>query len=75
LNPRAIDKFSGAIGEMPGCGPMSARHPSGTPAMRAAMQFQTRINDLTIGDAEDRRIAFRGATVAKIAKRQAKQAA
>src|SRR5947209_5655664 len=28
-------------------------------AFRAAMQFQTCITDLTIGDVEDRRIAFR----------------
>ena len=36
-----------------------AEFPSPVQAVRAAMQFQTRINDLTIGDAEDRRIAFR----------------
>src|SRR5215831_12980176 len=36
-----------------------AEFPSAVEAVRAAMQFQTRINDLTIGDAEDERIAFR----------------
>src|ERR1700751_2177954 len=36
-----------------------AEFPSAVEAVRAALQFQTRINDITIGDAEDRRIAFR----------------
>jgi TolB-like protein/Tfp pilus assembly protein PilF len=36
-----------------------AEFPSAVEAVRAAVQFQTRINDLTIGDLEDRRIAFR----------------
>jgi TolB-like protein/class 3 adenylate cyclase len=36
-----------------------AEFPSAVEAVRAAMQFQTRIKELTIGDAEDRRIAFR----------------
>src|SRR6476646_5024937 len=36
-----------------------AEFPSAVEAVRAAMQFQTCINDLTIGDVEDRRIAFR----------------
>src|SRR5215468_2274121 len=35
-----------------------AEFPSAVEAVRAAMQFQTRINDLTIGDVEER-IAFR----------------
>ena len=36
-----------------------AEFPSAVQAVRAAVQFQTRIKELTIGDAEDRRIAFR----------------
>jgi TolB-like protein/class 3 adenylate cyclase len=36
-----------------------AEFPSAVEALRAAMQFQTRIEELTIGDVEDRRIAFR----------------
>jgi class 3 adenylate cyclase len=36
-----------------------AEFPSAVEALRAAMQFQTRVRELTIGDAEDRRIAFR----------------
>jgi len=36
-----------------------ADFPSAVQAVRAAVQFQTRIKELTIGDAEDRRIALR----------------
>jgi class 3 adenylate cyclase len=36
-----------------------AEFPSAVEAVRAAMQFQTRIEELTIGDVEERRIAFR----------------
>jgi TolB-like protein len=36
-----------------------AEFPSAVEAVRAAVQFQTRIKELTIADAEDRRIAFR----------------
>jgi len=36
-----------------------AEFPSAVEAVRAAMQFQTRIHELTTGDADDRRIAFR----------------
>jgi TolB-like protein/Flp pilus assembly protein TadD len=36
-----------------------AEFPSAVQAVRAAAQFQTRIKELTIGDAEDRRIALR----------------
>ena len=36
-----------------------AEFPSAVEAVRAAVQFQTRIKELTIGDAEDRRIALR----------------
>ncbi|MGY3619055.1 adenylate/guanylate cyclase domain-containing protein [Bradyrhizobium sp. USDA 10063] len=36
-----------------------AEFPSAVEAVRAAVQFQTRIHELTVGDAEDWRIAFR----------------
>jgi len=36
-----------------------AEFPSAVEAVRAAVQFQTSIHELTAGDAEDRRIAFR----------------
>src|SRR6476660_6924574 len=36
-----------------------AEFPSAVEAVRAAMQFQTRIHELTTGDAEDRRLVFR----------------
>jgi hypothetical protein len=36
-----------------------AEFPSAVEAVRAALQFQARIDDLTNGDAQDRRIAFR----------------
>jgi TolB-like protein len=36
-----------------------AEFPSAVEAVRAAVQFQTRIHELRVGDAEDRRIAFR----------------
>src|SRR6516225_7055322 len=36
-----------------------AEFPSAVEAVRAAVQFQTRINDLTNGDVQNRRIAFR----------------
>jgi adenylate cyclase len=36
-----------------------AEFPSAVEAVRTAMQFQNRIHELTMGDAEDRRIAFR----------------
>jgi TolB-like protein/class 3 adenylate cyclase/Flp pilus assembly protein TadD len=36
-----------------------AEFPSAVEAVRAALQFQTRIKELTIGDLEDRRIGFR----------------
>src|SRR5207302_5390261 len=35
-----------------------AEFPSAVGAVRAAMQFQTLVDELAIGDAEDRRIAF-----------------
>jgi hypothetical protein len=54
----AIADHGGRIVKNTGDG-FLAEFPSAVEAVRAAMQFQTRINDLTIGDAEDRRIGFR----------------
>src|SRR6516165_12130223 len=54
----AITEHSGRIVKNTGDG-FLAEFPSAVEAVRAAMQFQTRINDLTNGDAEDMRIAFR----------------
>jgi class 3 adenylate cyclase len=54
----AITEHRGRIVKNTGDG-FLAEFPSAVEAVRAAMQFQTRIKELTIGDAEDRRIAFR----------------
>ena len=54
----AIADHGGRIVKNTGDG-FLAEFPSAVEAVRAAMQFQTRINELTIGDAEDERIAFR----------------
>jgi TolB-like protein/class 3 adenylate cyclase len=54
----AIAEHGGRIVKNTGDG-FLAEFPSAVEAVRAAMQFQTRIKELTIGDAEDRRIAFR----------------
>ena len=54
----AIAEHGGRIVKNTGDG-FLAEFPSAVEAVRAAMQFQTRINELTIGDAEDKRIAFR----------------
>ena len=54
----AIADHGGRIVKNTGDG-FLAEFPSAVEAVRAAMQFQARINDLTIGDAEDERIAFR----------------
>ena len=54
----AIADHGGRIVKNTGDG-FLAEFPSAVEAVRAAMQFQTRINDLTIGEVEDRRIAFR----------------
>jgi TolB-like protein/class 3 adenylate cyclase len=54
----AIAKHAGRIVKNTGDG-FLAEFPSAVEAVRAAMQFQTRIKELTIGDVEDRRIAFR----------------
>ncbi|SDJ74919.1 TolB amino-terminal domain-containing protein [Bradyrhizobium sp. Rc2d] len=57
VNP-AIDEHGGRIVKNTGDG-LLAEFPSAVQAVRAAVQFQTRIKELTLGDAEDRRIAFR----------------
>ncbi len=54
----AISGHGGRIVKNTGDG-FLAEFPSAVEAVRAAIQFQTRIEELTIGDAEDRRIAFR----------------
>src|SRR5713226_8417996 len=54
----AISEHGGRIVKNTGDG-FLAEFPSAVRAVRAAAQFQTRIKELTIGDAEDRRIAFR----------------
>ena len=57
VNP-AIAEHGGRIVKNTGDG-FLAEFPSAVEAVRAAMLFQTRIRELTIGDAEDRRICFR----------------
>src|SRR6266487_1337167 len=57
VNP-AITEHGGRIVKNTGDG-FLAEFPSAVEAVRAAMQFQTRVHELTTGDAEDRRIAFR----------------
>ena len=54
----AIAEHGGRIVKNTGDG-FLAEFPSAVEAVRAAVQFQTRIQELTIGEAEDRRIAFR----------------
>src|SRR5450631_1769185 len=54
----AISEHGGRIVKNTGDG-FLAEFPSAVQAVRAAAQFQTRIKELTIGDAEDRRIALR----------------
>jgi TolB-like protein/class 3 adenylate cyclase len=54
----AIADHGGRIVKNTGDG-FLAEFPSAVEAVRAAVQFQTCINDLTTGDVEDRRIAFR----------------
>lgn len=53
-----IAEHSGRIVKNTGDG-FLAEFPSAVRAVRAAMEFQTRIKELTTADAEDRRIAFR----------------
>src|SRR5512132_4116172 len=57
VNP-AIAEHGGRIVKNTGDG-FLAEFPSAVEAVRAAMLFQTRVHELTTGDAEDRRIAFR----------------
>jgi class 3 adenylate cyclase len=54
----AIAEHGGRIVKNTGDG-FLAEFPSAVGAVRAAVQFQTRVNALTFNDAEDRRIAFR----------------
>ena len=54
----AIAEHGGRIVKNTGDG-FLAEFPSTVEAVRAAMQFQTRIHELTINEVEDRRIAFR----------------
>lgn len=54
----AIAEHGGRIVKNTGDG-FLAEFPSAVEAVRAAMQLQTRILELTVGDAEDGRIAFR----------------
>src|SRR6516165_4227010 len=54
----AIADHGGRIVKNTGDG-FLAEFPSAVEAVRAALQFQTLINDRTAGDVEDRRIAFR----------------
>src|SRR5215471_7643907 len=54
----AIAEHSGRIVKTTGDG-FLAEFPSAVEAVRAAVYFQTRIHELTIGDVEDRRIVFR----------------
>ncbi|WP_371930110.1 adenylate/guanylate cyclase domain-containing protein [Bradyrhizobium sp. CCGUVB1N3] len=54
----AITEHGGRIVKNTGDG-FLAEFPSAVEAVRAALQFQTRTKELTIGEAEDRRIAFR----------------
>jgi TolB-like protein/class 3 adenylate cyclase/Flp pilus assembly protein TadD len=54
----AIAEHGGRIVKNTGDG-FLAEFPSAVEAVRAAIQFQTRIHELTISEVEDRRIAFR----------------
>jgi TolB-like protein len=54
----AIAEHRGRIVKDTGDG-FLAEFPSAVEAVRAAIHFQSRIRELTIGDAEDRRVAFR----------------
>jgi adenylate cyclase len=57
VNP-AITEYGGRIVKNTGDG-LLAEFPSAVEAVRAAVQFQTRVKELTAADANDRRIAFR----------------
>src|SRR6266576_6518252 len=54
----AIAEHGGRIVKNTGDG-FLAEFPSAVEAVRAAMQFQTRISELTLDDAEDTRLQFR----------------
>src|SRR5256714_5938197 len=54
----AIAEHGGRIVKNTGDG-FLAEFPSAVEAVRAAAQFQTRIKELTVGEAEDTRITFR----------------
>ena len=54
----AISEHGGRIVKNTGDG-LLAEFPSAVEAVRAAVQFQTRVEELTTAEAEDRRIAFR----------------
>jgi TolB-like protein/class 3 adenylate cyclase len=54
----AIAEHGGRVVKNTGDG-FLAEFPSAVQAVRAAVQFQTRIKELTIADAKDRRVAFR----------------
>src|SRR3954447_20314005 len=54
----AIAEHGGRIVKKTGDG-LLAEFPSAVEAVRAGVQFQARIHELTIGDAEDQRILFR----------------
>src|SRR5262249_40083232 len=54
----AISVHGGRIVKNTGDG-FLAEFPSAVEAVRAAVQFQSRVNDLTINDPEDKRIRFR----------------
>jgi TolB-like protein/class 3 adenylate cyclase len=54
----AIAEHGGGMVKNTGDG-FLAEFPSAVGALRAAMQFQARIHELTTGDTEDRRVAFR----------------
>src|SRR6516165_262084 len=54
----AIPEHGGRIVKNTGDG-FLAEFPSSVQAVRAAVQFQTRIKELTISEAEDSRVAFR----------------
>src|SRR5262249_4021470 len=54
----AIAEFGGRVVKNTGDG-LLAEFPSAVQAVRAAVQFQARIKELTTGEVEDRRIAFR----------------
>src|ERR1700743_2786178 len=54
----AVAEHGGRVVKNTGDG-FLAEFPSAVEAVRAAVQFQTRIHELAVGDPEDRRIAFR----------------